>query len=177
MSEPPAAAPALVVRARERPAWKTECLRAAGVVAASAALALAVNFRSPNPVPLLAADGPGALPERARRIGAAELRELLAARRAVLFLDVRRDEPFKAGHAPGALHAATEEFAVHYQDLDLATKLLAAEEVVLICEADECPSADRVAKFLKELQHTNVRVYHGGWTAYVQAGFPLEGAR
>jgi len=169
-------APALIVHARPRATWRTECLRAAAVVAVSALLGLAVNLLSSRPVPLLASDGPGALPERAERIAAAALQELLASQKAVLLLDVRRETVFAAAHPTGAVSAPSDGFEAHYQRLDLSNRLLAFEEIVLVCESDDCPSADRVAKFLKELQHTHVRVLYGGWNAYVQTGLPVEGA-
>jgi len=156
------------------PSWKTECLRAAAVVLLSAGLALAINRLSSYPVPLLAADGPGALPERAQRIGAEEFRKLLASQKAVLLLDVRRDEAYSGGHAAGSLHAPFDDFAASYERLNLDARLQEAEEVVLICESDDCLSADRTAKLLKDLHYPNVRVFHGGWNAYLEAGFPLE---
>ena len=162
--------------AEENVSWRGECLRSVAVVAVSAAVALGLNCLTAKPVPLLASDGPGSLPERALRINVEDLRTLLASGRAVLLLDVRRDEPFQAGHAVGALPAPADDFAAHYQNLNLSTRLLAAEDIILVCESDDCPSADRVAKFLKDLQHANVRVIYGGWQAYAQAGLPVEAA-
>jgi 3-mercaptopyruvate sulfurtransferase SseA len=163
--------------ARAEPRFVTHMLRALGVVAVSAALALVTNAFCPRPVPLLAADGPGALPERALRISADDFRELLAARKASFLLDVRTAMSFRTAHAPDAVNAPADAFLQHYQELGLQSKLTAAEEIVLICEADDCPSADRVAKLLKEVGHPNIRVLYGGWSAYVKGGFPVEGAR
>jgi len=154
--------------------WKTECLRVLAVAAFSTVLALAVNFLSAYPVPLLASDGPGALPERAERIGAAAFKELLAAQPAVLILDVRRAEAFQAGHAAGALHVPFDDFPAQYERLNLDARLQGAAETVLICESDDCLSADRFAKLLKELQYPHVRVFYGGWNAYLDAGFQVE---
>ena len=176
---PPAPSPpreGVGARGRAWASWKTEGLRAAAVVVFSAGLALATNGLSSYPVPLLAADGPGALPERAQRIGAEEYRKLLAAQKALLLLDVRSKEAWgeSAGHAAGALHAPFDDFAAYYARLNLDSKLLEAEEVVLICESDDCLSADRTAKLLKDLHYPNVRVFYGGWNAYVEAGFQVE---
>ena len=178
MNQPAATPPpAGMAISSARTPWKTECRRALAAVALSAVLALGTNFLSADPVPLLAADGPGALPERAERISAAGFKELLASQKAVLLLDVRRDEAFSAGHAAGALHAPFDDFPARYERLNLDSRLLAADEVVLICESDDCLSADRVAKLLKELQYSNVRVFYGGWNAYVDAGFQVEGGQ
>jgi rhodanese-related sulfurtransferase len=154
----------------------TSCLRAAGVVLFSCVLGLATNHFAAYPVPLLAADGPGALPERAERIGVDEFKKLTASRKAVLLLDVRRDEAFNAGHAAGSLHAAMDDFAAQYESQNLDQKLQAADVVVLICESDDCPSADRAARLLKDLQYPDVRVFYGGWSAYAGAGFPVDTA-
>jgi len=156
--------------------WKTDFLRAAAVVFFSAMLALATNYCCAYPVPLLASDGPGALPERAERIGVEEFKKLVASQKAVLLLDVRRDEVFNAGHAAGSLHTPFEDFAAQYERLNLDAKLQAADEVVLICESDDCLTADRAAKLLKDLHYPNVRVFYGGWSAYAEAGFPVEAA-
>jgi rhodanese-related sulfurtransferase len=177
MMPPPAPVPSEAVGAASRISWARECGRSAAIMALAAVLGLGTNFLSGKPVPLLAANGPGALPERAERVNIAALKELLNGPRVVLFVDVRRADPFKASHAVGSLNAPSDEFATYYQELDLSSKLQAAEDVVLICESDDCPSADRVAKFLKDLQHTNVRVLYGGWTVYAQAGLAAEGAR
>ena len=50
---------------------------------------------------------------------------------------------------------------------------------MLICESDDCLTADRTAKLLKDLHYPNVRVFYGGWNSYVEAGLPVaaEGAR
>ena len=161
-------------RGRAGASWKTEGLRAAAVVALAAALALATNCLSSYPVPLLAADGPGALPERAQRIGVEEYKKLLVSQKAVLLLDVRREEAYNAGHAAGSLHVPFDDFAAYYERLNLDSKLEEAEEVVLICESDDCLSADRTARLLKDLRYPNVRVFYGGWNAYVEAGFQVE---
>lgn len=154
--------------------WKTDCRRAAAVAAFSAVLALAINYLSSHPAPLLVFDGPGALPEHAERIGTEALKELLAAQKSVLLLDVRREDAFQAGHAAGALPVPFDAFVAQYQHLNLDSRLQSADEAVLICESEDCLSADRVAHLLKELHYTNVRVLYGGWKAYLDGGFPVE---
>lgn len=149
-----------------------EVLRALVIVVAAGAMGLSTNALKEKPVPLLARDGPGAPPERARRISAAGLKAGLEAGRAIIVLDVRSEEKFAAGHAANARNAPAPEFLTHYARLHLSTLLLAAEDVVLICESDLCPSADRVAKQLGELGHKNVHVLQDGWEAYRAAGLP-----
>jgi rhodanese-related sulfurtransferase len=146
------------------------------IVAASTALGLCVNYMGERPVPLLARDGPGAQPERAPRISLEALQTAMKAGRPILLLDVRREESFKLAHPLGGMNAPAEEFITHYERLNLATMLLAAETVVLVCESDQCPTGDRVSKLLSEVGHRNVKVLQGGWMAYRDSGLPVERA-
>lgn len=155
--------------------WKTEILRALMILGCGTVLALAVNAASKNPVPLLAADGPGALPERAPRITAEALKAALAAN-AVFVLDVRHEETFAAGHPLGAVNAPAEDFMSHYGRLNLGPHLESAQTVVVVCDSELCPAGDRVAKMLAGMNHKNVRVLHGGWDAYQKAGLETAGA-
>ncbi len=155
--------------------WLREGLRVLAILAAASALGLITNAAGDRPVPLLARDGPGAPPERAPRLGIETLRAALASPRPPLLLDVRREELFATAHANGALNAPADAFITHYQQLNLATLLQTVETVVLICESDQCPSGDRVAKLLRELGHTNARVLQGGWMEYSRSNLPRSG--
>jgi rhodanese-related sulfurtransferase len=150
--------------------WARELGRAAAILVASSAMGLAFNAVSARPVPLLARDGPGAWPERAPRIAAKDLRSAWEANRAVLLLDVRSEDSFRSGHSPRALHAPAPEFLRHYNRLGLATVLRAAEEIVVVCDGEDCSAGDRVAKVLRDLGHGPVRVVEGGWSAARSAG-------
>jgi rhodanese-related sulfurtransferase len=149
--------------------WKTECLRALAIVICSSVLAIGVNAFSKNPVPLLDANGPGALPERAPRIQLAQLKEAMAANK-VLVLDVRHEDTFAKAHPQGSINAPAEKFIEHYGRLNLGAFISAAEIVVVVCDSELCPAGDRVAKILESMNHKNVRVLQGGWDAYEKAG-------
>jgi len=137
-------------------------------------LALILNALSDKPVPLLDKNGPGAPPERAPRITIAALKDELAAHKVILLLDVRHVETFQAAHPAQAKNAPAEEFLEYYNTLNLAMLLRAAEEVVVLCDSEQCPSADRVAKMLHTFKHDNVRVLQDGWNAYQTSGLPIE---
>lgn len=153
--------------------WKCELRRVLVIVAGASLIGLAGNALSGRPVPLLSADGPGAWPQRAARITIPELRDALAGHKAVLILDVRGDGPFRAGHPEAAVHAPYESFIDGYNRRGLAARLRAAEIVVVLCESDECPSADRAAKLLDDLGHAGARVLQGGWAAYRASGLAV----
>ena len=149
-------------------------LRVLVIFAIASIFGLATNAFSDKPVPLLAADGPGAPPERAPRISIESLKTELASQKAILLIDVRREETFKSAHPAGAKNAPAEEFLVEYTRQNFSTLLRAAEQVVLLCDGEQCPSADRVAKMLRTFKHDNVRVLQDGWNAYEKSGLPIE---
>lgn len=140
--------------------------RAAGVLAVSTAIALLANALSARPVPLFAPDGPGAWPERAPRISAEELRA--AEPQGLVLVDVRPEEDFRARHPARAVSAPYGRFTERYPDL--APLFHSASRIVVLCEGDECPSADRVAKILQAVHPVEIRVLKGGWAAYRAAG-------
>jgi 3-mercaptopyruvate sulfurtransferase SseA len=153
--------------------WRIDFFRAFIVLIASSLMALTLNALSDKPVPLLAKDGPGAMPERAPRVTIVELKELLT-KRVVFFLDVRHTDAFQSGHPALAKNAPAEEFMEYYNRLGLASVLPAAQEVIVLCDSELCPMADRVAKFLRGFKHENVRVLQDGWNAYQASGMPIE---
>ena len=156
------------------PAWSSTCIQALGILIASAILGLAVNALSDKPVPLFDKKGPGAPPERATRMSVSNLKEALDAKKAILLLDVRHPDKFQTAHPTGAKNAPAEEFLEYYSKLNLANLLRAAEEVIVLCDSEQCPSADRVAKTLRTFKHENVNVLQDGWNAYQSSGLPIE---
>ncbi len=151
---------------------RRDLARLLAVVAASSALGFATNALSAKPVPVFSSRGPGAWPERAPRVAADGLRSALAAGGRPLLLDVRSAEAFRSGRAEGSVNAPYDRFIDEYGGPDLAPLLRAAPWVVVLCENESCPSADRVARLLAELGHPNVGVFQGGWEAYRAAGLP-----
>lgn len=152
--------------------WRREFLRAAGILIVAAVLGLGINIFSRHPVPLLAADGPGALPERWQRIGVEQYKLAEADRKSLLIVDVREPAAFAAGHPAGSVNAPANSFIEHY--LKIAPYIQGADIVVLLCDSDQCPSADRVAKLLHDAGHDNVRVLYDGWKAWSAANLPTE---
>lgn len=154
--------------------WKGDFARAAAILAVSSLLALSTNALFARPVPLFSLDGPGAWPERAPRLSVAALESAVRERRAILVLDVRREEAFLAAHPAMALNAPYERFMERYGSLGLGPLVKAAETVVLLCESSECPTADRAALLLKHSGHSNIHVLEGGWAAYRMSGMETK---
>ena len=153
--------------------WGADFARAGVIVIAAAALGLTVNAFKARPLTILDANGPGAIPTEPR-IAPAQLADLLNTQKSVLLLDVRNDDTYLMGHAPQALHVPEPQFDAYYREQNLAAMLRASDDVVVLCDSSECPSADRIAKTLRELGHANVRVLRDGWRGYLQTGMPVE---
>lgn len=159
--------------------WRQHLLRTVIIVVVSILLGLLTNALNAHPINILSPNGPGAWPDRAVRITVTALKEALAASAGkngspgILLLDVRGATEFKAGHAPTAVHVPAAQFIENYGRLNLSTLLNRAEFTVIICESDECPTADRAARVLKDLKHNNVRVLQNGWMAYTKAGMEI----
>jgi 3-mercaptopyruvate sulfurtransferase SseA len=135
-------------------------------------LGVGLNELNSRPIPLLAADGPGALPSRFERISIQQLRDAHASRQSVLLLDVRHEKTFKLNHPQNAQNSPAEKFINYYNTLKPWIEL--ADIVVVLCDSEHCPSADRVAFFLSEAGHLKVRVLQGGWKAYEASDLPVE---
>src|SRR6185295_6128521 len=140
----------------------TDFLRALIILAFGCGIGLATNALREKPLAILDPKGPGALPEEPR-IGVETLRELLSGKTPPLILDARSSGNFNAGHAAGAINVPEHDFLEYYNDRNLGVELQSAPMVVVMCDSVDCPSADRVAKMLRELHVPNVRVLQDGW--------------
>jgi rhodanese-related sulfurtransferase len=157
--------------------WRGEFLRALAIVIVASLLGLGVNAFSAKPIAVLDPKGPGALPEKAPRIGVAEFKALREANAAMLLLDVRNPETVAGGAPEDSIHVPAHDFTAQYESLGLQGQLKGAEHIVVMCDSADCPAGDRVAKMLKDLRHENVRVFQGGWVEYRAAGLPLKSAQ
>jgi rhodanese-related sulfurtransferase len=136
-------------------------------------IGIAVNAGRAMPLTIFDPHGPGALPDEPR-ISLDAFKALAASHKNVIVLDVRLAETFRRGHPPDAIHVPENSFDESYQQQNLASILKSADTVVVFCDNSECPAADRAAKKLHELGHTNVRVLQDGWRGYLSAGLPIE---
>ena len=150
-----------------------DLLRAGTILLGSCVIGLAVNAGRPAPLAIFDPHGPGALPDEPH-ISLDAFKELVHLQKYYILLDVRPDDTFAHGHAPAAVHVPETSFLESYQQQNLASLLKTAGVVVVLCDSSECPSADRAAKDLRELGHTNVRVLEDGWRGYLRTGLPIE---
>lgn len=99
-------------------------------------------------------------------VGQDDLLEL-ARRGAVIVLDVRPQEEFRAGHIPGAVSVPVEELAKRIAELP------AGKKVVAYCRGPYCVLAYRAVEILRA-RGRNARRLADGFPEWRAAGFPIE---
>lgn len=82
----------------------------------------------------------------------------------VLLLDVRRDDEWRAGHAPGALHVPLDQLP------ERVTELPRDQPIYAVCHGGGRSS--QATAFLRQ-QGLDVTNYDGGMVAWAQAGGAL----
>ncbi|HVB71337.1 MAG TPA: rhodanese-like domain-containing protein [Acidimicrobiales bacterium] len=98
-----------------------------------------------------------------RLVSPEEAQRLL--REGALLLDVRNDDEWAEGRAPGAMHVALADLPDHVNDFD-ATRM-----IVCVCRSGG--RSHRAALFLMEHGLTAANL-DGGMLAWAEAGGPLE---
>lgn len=98
---------------------------------------------------------------------------------AVIFIDARNDDHYRAGHIPGAYqfdHFRPENYLTNVLQV-----CLTAEQIVFYCNGGECDDSLQAAVMLRDsvpIPKEKLFVYGGGITEWATAGFPIElGAR
>ena len=105
---------------------------------------------------------------RVKEIDIAGYRRLMQSGDPHLLVDVREDNEWAAGHAPGALHLGKGII-----ERDIETQVPAKDtRLVLYCGGGfrSALAADN----LQKMGYTNAISLDGGWKAWQQAGLPVE---
>ena len=151
-------------------------VKQAGVIlVAGMVLALGANALRSDGLPWRASWSPEAVAahfsQDLRTISLDEAWALFQEGKAV-FLDARMPDVFDAQHVPGALNIVPEEADIHAEEV----RLLEAQGMTLIayCDDLECPLGSALARALKSHGVSSVRVMVEGWTAWTQAGYPVD---
>jgi rhodanese-related sulfurtransferase len=146
---------------------------AAVIVAVSALSAFALNAIRAESLPLIR---PAAVPVEEggdpSALSLAKAKQLYD--EGVLFIDARSRQEFDQGHIEGAVllyyaHADAEwETALSgHEDLDAP--------LVVYCSGEGCNSSEIVADLLRKVGYSKVYLFHGGWPAWLAAGYPRAG--
>jgi len=145
------------------------------------------NYFPGGPAAGLSAGGAGAARDRLAAKGLqalsheealALLQDPRAAQGEVLFVDARDDSQYQAGHIPGAWQL--DHYRMGQYLPDLLPAALAARQIVVYCAGGECEDSEFAAVVLQEagVPRDRIWIYTGGFTAWQQAGHPIEsGAR
>lgn len=96
----------------------------------------------------------------------------LAATGAALLLDARSMKDYDAGRIPGALSLPESKRTEFYPLLaDLFTP---DHRLLVYCSGQTCDESLQLCLFLREMGHTNLVLYVDGFTAWKEAGLPVE---
>jgi rhodanese-related sulfurtransferase len=90
-----------------------------------------------------------------------------------LVFDARPEEDYDAGHLPGAFSIpedSTEEKILQYEEI------MAPEDPILTyCSGQVCDESFVLTVFLRDRGYTNVVLFVGGFQAWQEAGYDVEG--
>ena len=89
-----------------------------------------------------------------------------------LFLDARPESQYLEGHIQGALNLPWQSVDQYY--MEMVERIDGSETIITYCDGESCDLSHKLALFLKEMGHVNVRVLVNGWTVWQQAGLPVE---
>ena|SRR5664280_487772 len=143
--------------------------RALVIVLTGAALGLAANAVSPRRIPYITP--PQAKLQPQDIVPLKEAQELWG-NGAAIFLDARLPADYAAGHIANAFSLPEEEFDEYYPRV--AAVLSPEANIVVYCDGQECDLSHNLAKKLRELRYSHVRILMNGWTAWHTAGLPTH---
>lgn len=90
----------------------------------------------------------------------------------VALLDARSTVEYNYGHIKGALSLPDEEFDKKYPGM--IAKLSNKKEIIVYCSGEGCGLSEHLAKKLKTKGHRNIKLFVGGWPAWLQAEYPTD---
>lgn len=157
------------------------------LLVAAMVLAIAVNFVSPNAIPVvgdyrdLTSSGDPVVPPSAEPgdppfidLQQAQLDHQLGT---ALFVDARGMEEFECGTIPGSINIPFEEMP----DGDLTGYLDSAlseasfdRPIIVFCSGEECDLSLHLGRFLYSSGYTRVAIFFGGAREWEQAGLEVE---
>ncbi len=88
-------------------------------------------------------------------------------RQGVILVDARTKEEFDKGHIDGAINLPYNNFEIAYYQATLLHNSI-EKEIIVYCGGGGCKSSLLVAENLTLLGHSNVKVFSGGWSAWVK---------
>jgi rhodanese-related sulfurtransferase len=89
----------------------------------------------------------------------------------VLFVDVRNDKDWQAGHIPGAVHLDLNK---NFTDASLGAKAKKGQEMVIYCNGPSCLRSSEASAKAVGWGYTKVHYYRLGFPDWKAAGYPVE---
>jgi len=89
-----------------------------------------------------------------------------------IFFDARSPEDYKSGHIAQALNLPADEFEEEFPKY--VAMLTVENSIVIYCDGTECELSHRLADQLRLQGYTNTHILYNGWTAWHEAGYPVE---
>ncbi len=90
---------------------------------------------------------------------------------AAVFLDARPRRDYLRGHIRGALSLPWQE--VDDRIADVAERLTDDRVIITYCDGQQCTLSHHLARYLKDMGFSRVRVLPNGWTRWRQSGLPV----
>jgi rhodanese-related sulfurtransferase len=106
---------------------------------------------------------------RIRETGIAEVKSQLDAGKEFHLVDVREESEFGRGHLPGAIHLSKGVI-----ERDIENKIADRTAAIVLYCGGGFRSA-LAADNLQKMGYSNVISMDGGWRAWTEAGYPVEG--
>lgn len=88
-----------------------------------------------------------------------------------LFVDARHSYEFGLGHIKGAISVPMQEFNEHHPILEIIPK---DKPLVVYCDGEDCNSSKELAGKLIAAGYKDVKVFFGGWTAWIANNQPVQ---
>lgn len=102
-----------------------------------------------------------------------QVREIVEKRQA-LILDARPEIFYRMGHIPTAVSLPREDFERAYFQLRGKLEPNKRQPIAIYCSGASCEDSHLVKKALLRLGYSNVAVFRGGWSEWVNAGLAEE---
>lgn len=88
----------------------------------------------------------------------------------ILFIDARNPEDYKIAHIKNAVNIPMDYFDDYKSALDEIEK---NQKIVTYCAGTDCDLSVVLGNVLFDLGYKNVYVFFGGWTEWIEAGYPV----
>lgn len=94
-----------------------------------------------------------------------------------VFVDARADEPYEAGHIPGAVQC--DYYRIDYYFPEVMQVASNAEKIVVYCNGGDCEDSLYVCgELLKaDIPRAHILLFKGGWQVWSKSGMPVETGR